>query len=94
MIMTTREQREILEAYERGEKIEIRYKEAFNSTMWFTIRGEYCFDFVHNEYRIKKKWRAKPGCPYYYIDIYGNVGSFSEIDDYVDAQLHKVGNYF
>lgn len=94
--MTIKEQREIIEAYERGEEIEIRYKENFNSQKWFSLNPicEHRFDFVHNEYRIKKRWRAEKGEEFFFIDYMGDVMMSVEDCDDLDNKCYLFGNYF
>lgn len=104
MSYSVKEQIELAQAWENGEELEWKPIDA-SDNVWTLLHTketllknrleEIQFDFNHNEYRIKpKRWRAKPGCPYYYINICGNIISFSETDGYIDAQLHEVGNYF
>lgn len=99
--MTTKEQREILEAYERGEEIEY----GLPNYEWCTLLSkeeyikefgyEYQFNFYFYEYRIKKKpWRAKEGETYYYINT-GLIVTW-RVDNYeiTDEDCFNAGNYF
>lgn len=99
--MTTKEQREILEAYERGEEIEYR----ISLSKWYTLGSkeefiketgcEYKFNFSNIEYRIKKKrWRAEEGEYYFYIGY--NLEVFEEMEDFCEAddECYEVSNYF
>lgn len=61
--MTTQEKIEILQAYERGEEIEL-YRSG-----WIKIEDkvDYQFNFQDYHYRIKpKRWRANEKGIYYY----------------------------
>lgn len=90
--MTTKEMIEILQAYEMGEKIEWRKK---NSDMRFVILNDknHDFDFEHFEYRIKR-WRAKKGEKYYYINSSGEVSEETEVFYWCDKERYLIGNYF
>lgn len=90
MSYTIKEQKEILEAYERGEEIEV------NISGWLTIGNKvnYQFDFQHYNYRIKKRWRAKKGKRYYFINSSFEVLPCNEDYDCVDDYRFNAGNYF
>lgn len=98
---TVREQIKIIQAYERGEEIEYRQP----SNEWFTLlskeefikeMGYECeFNFSEYEYRIKRKrWRAKEGGTYYFVDAFMEICSASDL--YCDSDNHrfKACNYF
>lgn len=90
MEYTIQEQIEILEAYERGEEIEV------NISGWLTIGNKvnYQFDFQHYNYRIKKRCRAEKGGVYYYINSSFEVLPCNEDYDCVDDYRFNAGNYF
>lgn len=87
---TIKEQREIIEAYERGEEIEV------NISGWLTIENKvnYQFDFQHYNYRIKKRWRAEKGEEVFFIDYMGDVMMSVEDCDDLDNKCYLFGNYF
>lgn len=92
--MTTKEQREIIEAYERGEEIEWKSKHC-NAKGFVIPNCNYQFDFASNYYRIKpERWRAEKGEEYYHITydlkVLGEYESFSQLDD----RCYEAGNYF
>lgn len=90
MSYTIKEQKEIIEAYERGEEIEV------NISGWLTIGNKvnYQFDFQHYNYRIKKRWRMEKGKRYYFInsslEVNESIDRYSQTDD----DRFNVGNYF
>lgn len=93
--MTVKEQREILEAYERGEEIEIKSAYRDWTLLTFKYPTVYCFNFQDFDYRIKKKrWRAEEGEDYYLISydlkVLKDDERFSESDD----RCYEAGNYF
>lgn len=88
---TTKEQREILEAYERGEEIEVYVIERLK----IADKDNYQFDFRHYDYRIKpKRWRADEDERYYFLNsrlvIVASVDTYSCADD----SHFNAGNYF
>lgn len=99
---TIKEQIEIIQAYERGEEVEIKdnegvwrtlaSKEAFIKKMGY----EYGFNFSEYEYRIKKKrWRAEKGEKYYFINSTFEVRGIIDSCCYsYDDDRFSVGNYF
>lgn len=91
---TVKEQREIIEAYERGEEIE--WKSKYNSDKGFIIpNSNYEFDFQSNEYRIKpKRWRAEKDDHYYFINPSLEVKGITDAYGYSDDDRFNVGNYF
>lgn len=99
--MTTKEQIEIIQAYERGEVIEWK---SINVTEWsslpskeqFKESGYYepKFDFVHNNYRIKpKRWRAEFDGAYYFVGAVGVEPCYETHCD-IDNGRYELGNYF
>lgn len=96
--MSVKKQREILDAYDKGEGIE-RKSEYYNVPNWTTIESKlHPFDFNHYSYRIKKRlkrWRAKKGEKYYIIGIRGDIVEYTECaEPEVDDLLFAFGNYF
>lgn len=97
--MTTREQIEIIQAYERGEEIEYRPP----LSEWFTLVSnkefikemgyEYEFNFSDYEYRIKR-WRAEKGEPYYFLTSELSVARMMEESIFANDHHYNVGNYF
>lgn len=89
---TVKEQREIIEAYERGEEIMWRKK---NSNMSFVILKDknHEFNFGHFEYK-KRRWKAEKGEWYYYIDVFGVIIAKININGLDDDYLYRFGNYF
>lgn len=96
--MTVKEQREILEAYERGEEIEFKFVGdiCFSYTVSKEVQGEnYEFDFNSREYRIKRnRWRAQEGEEYFYIFSCGEIDWATEIGADFDNCRYEYGNYF
>lgn len=95
--MTTKEQREIIEAYERGEEIEMKTS---SKNEWFIIKLEndgftYQFNFFNNIYRIKpKRWRSEKGKRYYSLNPALVVVLCEEEYDSIDTDRFNAGNYF
>lgn len=96
--MTTKEQREIIQAYERGEVIEWRYsyERSFKYSLSKEACGEECdFDFINRVYRIKpNRWRAEKDNGYYYILSYGDVNLSFDVYGTTDKNRYSIGNYF
>ncbi len=91
MSYTIKEQIEIIQAYERGEEIQVYISE------WLEIENKvnYQFNFQQYKYRIKpKRWRAENGGVYYYINSSFKVASCAELYDRVDNIRFDAGNYF
>lgn len=93
--MTPKEMIEILQAYERGEEIEVKSSYRDWTILGFKYPTIYCFNFQDLDYRIKKKrWRAEKDQAYYFI------GSFWDVCEGLDSYCHcdnirfKAGNYF
>lgn len=91
--MTTKEQIEIIEAYERGEDIEYRLT---NEIEWHNlIKTSHDFNFQRFFYRIKqKRCRAYYGEVYYYINYDLKVIEDKEYYTESDDSCCEVGNYF
>lgn len=96
-VMTVKEQIEILQAYERGEEIEMR---ANSKSEWITIKSKddgfiYQFNFSDKNYRIKKNWwRAKKGEEFYWLNYHGEVIRGNEHFIESDDECYYSGNYF
>lgn len=88
--MTTKEQRDIIEAYERGEEIEL-----YNSG-WIKIENDdHQFNFQCYKYRIKgKKWRAQYEQKYYILGSDGCITDEEEHSEWWDDNRYNFGNYF
>lgn len=49
---------------------------------------------INEKYGIRKRWRAKEGCIYYYVDSSGYVGKCKDLYISVDDARYDFGNYF
>lgn len=49
---------------------------------------------INEKYGIRKRWRAKEGCVYYYVDSSGYVGKCKDLYISVDDARYDFGNYF
>lgn len=49
---------------------------------------------VNEKYGIIKRWRAKRGETYYYIDTIGCLASTTEDNDWISDNRYRLGNYF
>lgn len=49
---------------------------------------------INEKYGIRKRWRAKDGCIYYYVDSSGYVGKCKDLYISVDDARYDFGNYF
>lgn len=97
--MTTKEQREIIEAYERGEEIEITekgYTPQWQPLNMFCVldNGVHQFNFEKYDYRIKKRWRAEKGKAYIFLDATLTIREDVDENTNVDYGRYCVGNYF
>lgn len=105
MEITLREQRELIDAYERGEVVECSLP---RSDQWMALKSkeemieskgcDYQFDFKNLRYRIKpetKRWRAADGEKVYYINELFRVNFFYEKRHICIGDVYyNVGNYF
>lgn len=93
--MTTKEQIEIIEAYERGEEIEIKSAHRDWTIIGFKYPTIYCFNFQDFDYRIKpKRWRAEKDNCYYYLLTTGDVSFSDDFYGTIDEKRYSIGNYF
>ena len=49
---------------------------------------------INEKYGIRKRWRAKDGCIYYYVDSSGKVSKCKDLYISVDDARYELGNYF
>jgi hypothetical protein len=49
---------------------------------------------INEKYGIRKRWRAKSNCFYYYVDSTSKVGSCRDFYVSVDDERYEIGNYF
>lgn len=98
MIMTIREQRAFIDAYDRGEEIEWKFygSHLFEHSIQKEITGEdYRFDFINLVYHLKpKRWRAEVGNSYFCISTSFDVIADIENYDCFDNKRYSFGNYF
>lgn len=93
------EQKKIIEAYERGEAIEYKYKcDRDGTNSWSkvpTFAKNYQFNFYDYIYRIKGKiWRAEKDETYYFVTACMEVCSCFDTYCESDNNRFKVDNYF
>lgn len=49
---------------------------------------------INERYGIRKRWRAKKGNYYYYVDSFGKICNTKEVYIDIDDDRYEIGNYF